>query len=31
MRIAWLTTGRTPTATRRPVPLDVLVAGAEPD
>ncbi len=30
-RRSWLTTGRTPTATRRPVPLDVLVAGAEPD
>lgn len=29
-RRSWLTTGRTPTATRRPVPLDVLVAGAEP-
>lgn len=30
-RRSWLTTGRTPTPTRRPVPLDVLVAGAEPD
>ena len=30
-RRSWLTTGKTPTATRRPVPLDVLVAGAEPD
>ncbi len=30
-RRSWLTTGRTPTATRRPVPLDVLVAGAERD
>lgn len=30
-RRSWLTTGRTPTATRRPVPFDVLVAGAEPD
>lgn len=30
-RRSWLTTGRTPTATRRPVPLDVLVAGAEQD
>lgn len=30
-RRSWLTTGRTPTVTRRPVPLDVLVAGAEPD
>lgn len=30
-RRSWLTTGRTPTATRRPVPLDVLVAGAEPN
>lgn len=29
-RRSWLTTGRTPTASRRPVPLDVLVAGAEP-
>lgn len=29
-RRSWLTTGRTPTATRREVPLDVLVAGAEP-
>lgn len=29
-RRSWLTTGRTPTPTRRPVPLDVLVAGAEP-
>ena len=29
-RRSWLTTGRTPTLTRRPVPLDVLVAGAEP-
>lgn len=29
-RRSWLTTGRTPTTTRRPVPLDVLVAGAEP-
>lgn len=28
-RTSWLTTGRTPTATRRDVPLDVLVAGAE--
>lgn len=30
-RRSWLTTGRTPTPTRRDVPLDVLVAGAEPD
>src|SRR5699024_10463501 len=30
-RRSWLTTGRTPTTSRRPVPLDVLVAGAEPD
>ncbi len=30
-RRSWLTTGRTPTTRRRPVPLDVLVAGAEPD
>ena len=30
-RRSWLTTGKTPTPTRRPVPLDVLVAGAEPD
>jgi len=30
-RRSWLTTGRTPTASRRPVPLDVLVAGAEPN
>ncbi len=29
-RRSWLTTGRTPTPTRRDVPLDVLVAGAEP-
>lgn len=29
-RRSWLTTGRTPIPTRRPVPLDVLVAGAEP-
>ena len=29
-RRSWLTTGRTPTPTRRPVPLDVLIAGAEP-
>lgn len=28
-RTSWLTTGRTPTPTRRDVPLDVLVAGAE--
>jgi len=27
----WLTTGSRPTATRRDVPLEVLVAGAEPD
>lgn len=30
-RHSWLTTGRTPTPTRRDVPLDVLVAGADPD
>lgn len=30
-RRSWLTTGRTPTVTRRDVPLDVLVAGAESD
>jgi hypothetical protein len=30
-RRSWLTTGRTPTPTRRDVPLDVLVAGAEDD
>ena len=30
-RRSWLTTGRTPTSARRDVPLDVLVAGAEPD
>lgn len=30
-RRSWLTTGRTPTPTRRTVPLDVLIAGAEPD
>ena len=30
-RRSWLTTGRTPTPTRRDVPLDVLVAGAEAD
>ena len=30
-RRSWLTTGRTPTPTRRDVPLDVLVAGAEGD
>lgn len=29
-RRSWLTTGRTPTTSRRPVPLDVLIAGAEP-
>jgi len=29
-RRSWLTTGRPPTTTRRPVPLDVLIAGAEP-
>jgi hypothetical protein len=28
-RRSWLTTGNRPTLTRRPVPLDVLVAGAE--
>ena len=28
-RTSWLTTGRTPTPTRRDVPLDVLVAAAE--
>lgn len=28
-RRSWLTTGRTPTPTRRDVPLDVLVAGAD--
>lgn len=30
-RRSCLTTGRTPTPTRRDVPLDVLVAGADPD
>ena len=30
-RRSWLTTGRTPTPTRRDVPLDVLVAGADAD
>lgn len=30
-RASWLTTGRAPTITRREVPLDVLIAGAEPD
>lgn len=30
-RRSWLTTGRTPTPSRRDVPLDVLVAGAEPE
>ncbi len=30
-RRSWLTTGRTPTPTRRDVPLDVLIAGAEDD
>lgn len=30
-RRSWLTTGRSPTATRRPVPLDVLVGGAARD
>ena len=30
-RRSWLTTGRTPTPTRRDVPLEVLVAGAEDD
>lgn len=30
-RRSWLTTGRTPSPTRREVPLDVLVAGAEDD
>jgi len=30
-RRSWLTTGRTPTPTRREVPLEVLVAGAEQD
>ena len=30
-RRSWLTTGRTPTPTRRDVPLDVLVAGADPE
>lgn len=30
-RRSWLSTGRPPTTSRRPVPLDVLVAGAEPD
>lgn len=29
-RQSWLTTGRTPTLSRRPVPLDVLVAAADP-
>ena len=28
-RTSWLTTGRTPTPTRRDVPLDVLIAGAD--
>ena len=28
-RRSWLITGRTPTTSRRPVPLDVLIAGAE--
>lgn len=30
-RRSWLTTGRTPTPTRRDVPLEVLIAGAEDD
>lgn len=30
-RRSWLTTGKTPTVVRRPVPLEVLVAAAEPD
>lgn len=30
-RRSWLTTGRTPVASRRDVPLEVLVAGAEDD
>jgi len=28
-RRSWLTTGRTPTPSRRPVPLEVLIAGAD--
>lgn len=30
-RRSWLTTGRTPVPSRRDVPLEVLVAGAEDD
>lgn len=30
-RRSWLSTGRIPTTSRRPVPLDVLVAGADSD